>query len=72
MNARIKRCLIPESLPATEGTRLIHSRNCKDTSAFFRILNSGAIQHVQSHLCIHVSGNTEFPRKGDVGILKRG
>jgi hypothetical protein len=72
MNAKIERCLKPNSLPATEGTEIIHSTRCKDYSAFFRILHTGAIQHVQSGLCIHLTGNTECPRKGQAAILKKG
>ena len=72
MNAKIKRCLKPDSLPVTEGTKLIHSMICKDTSAFFRILDTGAIQHIQSGLCIHLTGDNECPKKGQLGILQHG
>lgn len=63
---------MPESLPATVGTEIIHSTNCKDSSALFRILDTGAIQHVESGLCIHLSGNRECARKKEVAILKKG
>ena len=72
MNAKIQRCLVPGFLPPTEETGIIHTSACRDSSALFRILDSGAIQHVQSGLCIHLSGNRECPNKGEVAILKRG
>lgn len=72
MNAAIKRCLAPDSLPATEGTGVIHTSTCSDSSALFRVLDSGSIQHVQSGLCIHLSGNRECPQEREFAILKRG
>ena len=69
-----KTCLAPKALsphPA-EGTIVIHTSNCKDQSAFFRILDNGAIQHEQSGLCIHLSRNRKIPRKRDIAILKSG
>ena len=72
MNVKIERCLVPASIPPTEGTTIIHTFACRDSSVIFRVLDSGAIQHVQSGLCIHLSGNRECPKKGDLAILKRG
>ena len=69
MNIKINRCLRPESLPAIEGTLIIHSSSCKDSSATFRTLRTGAIQHVQSGLCIHLTGNSECPRTRQVAVL---
>ena len=55
-----------------EGNIVIHTSNCKDLSAFFRILDNGAIQHEQSGLCIHLSGNRKSPKKSDIAILNSG
>ena len=72
MNAKIKRCLKPESLPAVDGTVIVHVKSCRDSSALFRILPSGALQHTQSGLCIHLLGKDECPRKGSLAVLKEG
>ena len=69
-----KTCLAPKasSPHPAEGNVVIHTSNCKDLSAFFRILDNGAIQHEQSGLCIHLSGNRKIPKKRDIAILKSG
>ena len=72
MNARIKRCLVPDSSQPVEGSKVIHTSNCKDSLAFFKFLETGAIQHAQSGLCIHLSGNRWSLRNREKAILKRG
>ena len=72
MNARVKKCLFPASLQPVEGTKVIHSSKCRDSLAFFKVLGNGAIQHVQSGLCIHLSGNRWNPRNREQAVLKRG
>ena len=72
MNARAKRCLLPAAPQPVEGTKVIHTLSCRESLAFFKVLDSGAIQHVQSGLCIHLSGNRLNPRNREQAILKRG
>ena len=72
MNSRVKKCLQPASSQPIEGTKVIHTSNCQDSKSFFKILSNGAIQHIQSGLCIHLSGNRWNPRNREQAILKRG
>ncbi|XP_028401385.1 uncharacterized protein LOC114524491 isoform X2 [Dendronephthya gigantea] len=71
MSAKIKRCLVPDSSQPIEGSKVIHTSQCKDSFAFFKFLDTGAIQHVQSGLCIHLSGNNWSPKNREKAILKR-
>ena len=46
------KCLRPAEPEVVDGTKLIHSTSCNPNEVAFRMTSIGAIQHVQSLLCI--------------------